>query len=65
MGGYLVDYERVPITDEKAPKEMDFDALVQKHLGRKLSLIPWNCVVFMCLSCFHCDFRFTKFLRLM
>ncbi|KAI9087238.1 hypothetical protein K1719_030873 [Acacia pycnantha] len=30
MGGYLVEYERVPITDEKAPKEMDFDALVHK-----------------------------------
>lgn len=26
--GYLVDYERVPITDEKAPKELDFDILV-------------------------------------
>ncbi|KAM1012184.1 hypothetical protein ACFX2C_047441 [Malus domestica] len=23
--GYLVDYERVPITDEKSPKELDFD----------------------------------------
>lgn len=28
MAGYLVDYERVPITDEKSPKEMDFDILV-------------------------------------
>jgi hypothetical protein len=26
--GYPVDYERVPITDEKAPKELDFDILV-------------------------------------
>lgn len=26
--GYLVDYERVPITDEKSPKETDFDLLV-------------------------------------
>lgn len=26
--GYLVDYERVPITDEKSPKEQDFDLLV-------------------------------------
>ena len=26
--GYLVDYERVPITDEKSPKEQDFDILV-------------------------------------
>ncbi|XP_075094031.1 uncharacterized protein LOC107778927 [Nicotiana tabacum] len=25
---YLVDYERVPITDEKSPKELDFDILV-------------------------------------
>ncbi|XP_004494491.1 uncharacterized protein [Cicer arietinum] len=28
--GYLVDYERVPITDEKSPKELDFDILVHK-----------------------------------
>ncbi|GAV64973.1 hypothetical protein CFOL_v3_08488 [Cephalotus follicularis] len=28
--GYLVDYERVPITDEKSPKELDFDFLVHK-----------------------------------
>lgn len=26
--GVHVDYERVPITDEKSPKEMDFDILV-------------------------------------
>ncbi|MBA0731508.1 hypothetical protein Golax_020635, partial [Gossypium laxum] len=30
LKGYLVDYERVPITDEKSPKEMDFDILVNK-----------------------------------
>ncbi|XP_061354056.1 uncharacterized protein LOC133298743 isoform X2 [Gastrolobium bilobum] len=30
MEGYLVDYERVPITDEKSPKERDFDILVHK-----------------------------------
>lgn len=28
--GYLVDYERVPITDEKSPKEGDFDDLVHR-----------------------------------
>ncbi|ONK62988.1 uncharacterized protein A4U43_C07F10230 [Asparagus officinalis] len=28
--GYLVDYERVPITDEKSPKESDFDNLVRR-----------------------------------
>lgn len=28
--GYLVDYERVPVTDEKSPKEQDFDILVHK-----------------------------------
>ncbi|KAK6118158.1 hypothetical protein DH2020_048142 [Rehmannia glutinosa] len=27
---YLVDYERVPVTDEKSPKEQDFDILVNK-----------------------------------
>lgn len=26
--GFLVDYERVPVTDEKSPKETDFDCLV-------------------------------------
>ncbi|KAJ8573646.1 hypothetical protein K7X08_010157 [Anisodus acutangulus] len=25
---YLVEYERVPITDEKSPKELDFDVLI-------------------------------------
>ncbi|PKA51507.1 hypothetical protein AXF42_Ash002873 [Apostasia shenzhenica] len=30
MEGYLVDYERVPITDEKSPKERDFDDLVHR-----------------------------------
>ncbi|KAJ7298358.1 hypothetical protein O6H91_03G019600 [Diphasiastrum complanatum] len=28
--GYALDYERVPITDEKSPKERDFDLLVQR-----------------------------------
>lgn len=28
LEGYLVDYERVPVTDEKSPKEQDFDILV-------------------------------------
>lgn len=28
--GYLVDYERVPITDEKSPKERDFDDLMYR-----------------------------------
>ncbi|KAK9950366.1 hypothetical protein M0R45_005859 [Rubus argutus] len=28
--GYLVDYERVPVTDEKSPKVLDFDILVHK-----------------------------------
>lgn len=27
---YNVDYERVPVTDEKSPKEQDFDVLVHK-----------------------------------
>ncbi|GKU98379.1 hypothetical protein SLEP1_g11390 [Rubroshorea leprosula] len=30
LEGYLVDYERVPITDEKAPKELDFDIVVNR-----------------------------------
>lgn len=28
--GFLVNYERVPVTDEKSPKESDFDILVNK-----------------------------------
>jgi len=31
--GYLVDYERVPITDEKSPKELDFDILVSSLIN--------------------------------
>ena len=27
--GYLVEYQRVPVTDEKSPKERDFDLLVR------------------------------------
>jgi protein-tyrosine phosphatase len=27
---YLVDYERVPVTDEKSPKEQDFDTLLHR-----------------------------------
>ncbi|KAG0594286.1 hypothetical protein M758_UG064500 [Ceratodon purpureus] len=42
--GYSVDYERIPITDEKSPKERDFDSLVQRlsqaELGTKL---VFNC----------------------
>jgi protein-tyrosine phosphatase len=42
--GYCVDYERIPITDEKSPKERDFDSLVQRlsqvELGTKL---VFNC----------------------
>ncbi|KAF7154679.1 hypothetical protein RHSIM_Rhsim01G0001500 [Rhododendron simsii] len=30
---YLVDYERVPVTDEKSPKEQDFDILVCLQLA--------------------------------
>ena len=39
--GYLLDYERVPVTDEKSPKELDFDILVgSKALTRtKFSLL--------------------------
>ncbi|CAI8615290.1 unnamed protein product [Vicia faba] len=42
--GYLVDYERVPVTDEKSPKELDFDLLVQKISQAKLNTeIIFNC----------------------
>lgn len=30
--GYAVSYERVPVTDEKSPKERDFDLLVSSLL---------------------------------
>ncbi|WOL11986.1 paladin [Canna indica] len=42
--GYLVDYERIPITDEKSPKEGDFDDLV--HSISRVNLeteIVFNC----------------------
>ncbi|KAJ6803183.1 paladin [Iris pallida] len=42
--GYLVDYERVPITDEKAPKEGDFDNLVCRISNVDLQTeIIFNC----------------------
>ncbi|KAL5700463.1 hypothetical protein ACHQM5_025902 [Ranunculus cassubicifolius] len=42
--GYLVDYERVPITDEKSPKEQDFDLLVQRISQADINTeIMFNC----------------------
>ncbi|XP_048336813.1 uncharacterized protein LOC107426194 isoform X1 [Ziziphus jujuba] len=42
--GYLVDYERVPITDEKSPKELDFDILVHKISQADINTeIIFNC----------------------
>ncbi|KAF3794398.1 Paladin protein [Nymphaea thermarum] len=42
--GYLVDYERVPITDEKSPKERDFDMLVHRILQADINAeIVFNC----------------------
>ncbi|OIV95330.1 hypothetical protein TanjilG_07486 [Lupinus angustifolius] len=42
--GYLVDYERVPVTDEKSPKERDFDILVQKISQADVNTeIVFNC----------------------
>lgn len=44
LEGYLVDYERVPITDEKSPKELDFDILVQKISQADINTeIIFNC----------------------
>ncbi|KAK7281583.1 hypothetical protein RIF29_09702 [Crotalaria pallida] len=44
LEGYLVDYERVLVTDEKSPKELDFDILVQKisHVDVNTEII-FNC----------------------
>lgn len=44
--GYLVDYERVPVTDEKSPKEQDFDILVS-FLNLRLILGFVTVYVFM------------------
>ncbi|XP_021769913.1 paladin-like isoform X2 [Chenopodium quinoa] len=42
--GYLVNYERVPVTDEKSPKESDFDVLVNKISQVDLSTeVIFNC----------------------
>ncbi|XP_031379976.1 paladin isoform X5 [Punica granatum] len=44
LEGYLVDYERVPVTDEKSPKEQDFDILVDKISQADISTdIVFNC----------------------
>ncbi|XP_051141675.1 uncharacterized protein LOC127258753 isoform X2 [Andrographis paniculata] len=41
---FLVDYERVPITDEKSPKEQDFDILVHRISQANLRTeIVFNC----------------------
>ncbi|XP_071715447.1 uncharacterized protein [Rutidosis leptorrhynchoides] len=41
---FLVDYERVPITDEKSPKEQDFDTLVDRISKADLKTeIIFNC----------------------
>ncbi|KAM5558530.1 paladin [Rosa sericea] len=42
--GYRVDYERVPVTDEKSPKELDFDILVHKISQADINAeIIFNC----------------------
>lgn len=42
--GFLVNYERVPVTDEKSPKESDFDILVDKISQADLNTeIIFNC----------------------
>ncbi|KAK8630439.1 hypothetical protein V6N13_079231 [Hibiscus sabdariffa] len=42
--GYLVDYERVPVTDEKSPKELDFDILVNKISQADINTeVVFNC----------------------
>ncbi|KAK4783955.1 hypothetical protein SAY86_018323 [Trapa natans] len=44
LEGYLVDYERVPVTDEKSPKEQDFDILVEKISKANITTdIVFNC----------------------
>ncbi|KAK9086163.1 hypothetical protein Syun_028557 [Stephania yunnanensis] len=42
--GYLVDYERVPVTDEKSPKEQDFDILLNRISQADINTeIVFNC----------------------
>ncbi|XP_052174922.1 uncharacterized protein LOC127789885 isoform X2 [Diospyros lotus] len=42
--GYLVDYERVPVTDEKSPEEQDFDILVNKISQADINAeVVFNC----------------------
>ncbi|XP_065859945.1 uncharacterized protein [Euphorbia lathyris] len=44
MEGYLFDFERVPITDEKSPEEPDFDIIVDKIYQANLNTeIMFNC----------------------
>ncbi|KAG0482267.1 hypothetical protein HPP92_010351 [Vanilla planifolia] len=39
--GYYVDYERVPITDEKSPKERDFDDLGRTTTGMVIATLVY------------------------
>lgn len=42
--GYDVDYLRVPVTDEKAPKDSDFEVLVQRlHDVPSDAVLVFNC----------------------
>ena len=42
--GYNVDYCRLPITDEQAPQEEDFNVLVRRMIGTSLSQhLIFNC----------------------
>ena len=44
--GYDVDYLRIPVTDEKAPKDQDFEQLIQRLWGVPLdAALIFNCQV--------------------
>jgi len=52
--GYSVDYERIPITDEKSPKERDFDSLVSAFHVYLLLVEDLPLDVFYGLSLYCC-----------
>lgn len=50
---YLVDYERVPLTDEKAPEEQDVDDLVSEGVLNFVCFIGWTPYCLMSASGYY------------
>lgn len=60
--GYLVTYQRIPITDEEAPEHKDLDQLVER-IASEGSKIPYVAIYLLCLlTALHSAMYTTYFL---